>query len=73
MDSKCNHCRQLIESSIISEPHQHLNVQRRSMSSSIYRCQLCNTMFEFTEHEIYLLDIVQPESEITEHKPSACA
>ncbi|WP_415890751.1 hypothetical protein ACMXYV_05415 [Neptuniibacter sp. SY11_33] len=73
MDSKCNHCRQLIESSIISEPHQHLKVQRRSMSSSIYRCQLCNTMFEFTEHEIYLLDIVQPEAETVGQKPSACA
>lgn len=73
MDSKCNHCRQLIESSIISEPHQNLIVQRASPCSSIYRCQLCNTMFEFTEHDIYLLDIVQPESESTDQNTSACA
>lgn len=73
MDSQCDHCRQLIESLIISEPHKYLNVLRASPSSSIYRCSLCSTLFEFTDLDIYLLDVEPLNSEITDQKASACA
>ena len=57
MDSKCSHCIELVESAFSSEPHHQLRIQRSSPQASIYRCNLCSTMFEFTEHEIFLLEV----------------
>jgi len=57
MNSPCSCCKKLIDSALVTEPHQHLYVVRQSAGSKIYRCSLCDTMFEFTAHDIYLLDV----------------
>lgn len=57
MSSPCSCCKKLIESALVTEPHLHLNVVRQSAGSKIYRCSLCDTMFEFTVQDIYLLDV----------------
>lgn len=70
MDTTCSHCTQLIESSIVAEPHDQLTVVQSKSDATVYRCRLCHTMFEFTSDSIYLL-VSNPQSQQTSE--SRCA
>ncbi|MCP4598850.1 hypothetical protein [Neptuniibacter sp.] len=62
MDTICWHCTQLIESPIITEPHEQLTALKSRAGATIYRCRSCRTMFEFTDDSIYLL-VTNPKSQ----------
>ena len=55
MTTPCSHCTQLIKSEIVSEPHSQLETVISRDGVSIYQCQLCSTLFEFTSNDIYLI------------------
>ena len=73
MDKCCSYCAELIRSSFSVEPHHYLNIVRHSPGSSIYRCKVCDTMFEFTEHDIFLLDVTVEKKQEGHSNHSACA
>lgn len=58
MDSSCTHCRHLMESQILSEPHRLLDKVSTKLDSQLYQCRLCLTCFEFTKADIYLVGTV---------------
>ncbi len=70
MRTKCSHCTVLIESAITTDPHQYLVLVKGDKQASIFHCKLCQTMFEFTEQDIFLLE----ENSAKAHADSsACA
>ncbi len=56
MTGICNACRELIESAFETRPHSNLVCVGSSGEGEIYRCSVCDSCFEFTAEDIYLLD-----------------
>lgn len=56
MTGTCNACRELIESTFNTRPHSNLACVGNSGEGELYRCTVCDSCFEFTAENIYLLD-----------------
>lgn len=61
MSSHCRDCLMLIESALISEPHQSLRAIFHRHDTQLYQCHDCASCFIFTQQDIALLDLSEAE------------